>query len=128
MDFAGEENPLIVEVRVHRIHEKCICIPVVWVQDCFARCDQTGFGVSGRVKNLAGIFIGRGQDDKTEEVERDFIRRIDKTYMWKTLRALRAPEFHWLIYPSRVGLRLSANFPMIGSVHFEPGSPAFFFL
>jgi len=50
----------------------------------------------------------------------------EKADMLKTLRALRAPEFHCFIYPSIVGFIESANLPMMGIVQLSPGR--FFFL
>lgn len=53
-------------------------------------------------------------------------KEIKEADMLKTLRALRAPEFHCFIYPSIVGFTESANLPMMGIVQLSPGR--FFFL
>jgi hypothetical protein len=47
--------------------------------------------------------------------------------MLKTLRALRAPEFHCFIYPSIVGFIESANLPMMGIVQLSPGRLLFLY-
>ncbi len=47
--------------------------------------------------------------------------------MLKTLRALRAPEFHCFMYPSIVGFIESANLPMMGIVQLSPGRCLFLY-
>ncbi len=49
------------------------------------------------------------------------IREEVETHMLNTLIALKAPEAHCLWYPSMVGFTESANLPMRGIVHLDPG-------
>ena len=48
--------------------------------------------------------------------------------MLNTLTALRAPEFHCRMYPSKVGFSESANLPMTGMVQASPGRCRFLYL
>ena len=50
------------------------------------------------------------------------------TYILNTLTALKAPDAHCFLYLSSVGCSESANFPMMGIVHVDPGRCAFLYL
>lgn len=41
-----------------------IFAPVLGEKDLLGRVHETGLGMSGRVEDLAGIFVRRGHDDK----------------------------------------------------------------